>query len=326
MSFEASSASPVAWHQHPWFRQWGGYVLAALGAFLFASKGIWIKLAYHYQTDASSLLTLRLALATPFFLLGGVVTWWRARRTSTLPPIAADPLLYLKAMGVGVLGYWVASYTDFASLETLSPQFERMILFTYPLFVILFGAALFGQALRVSALWTFAIAYAGLALVFVTDLRAHGSAIAVGALWCTVSSLAFAMYLLLAKPMIRRLGPSMFTSFAMSGAAIATFVQFAFVHRLSDLHMSPALWSLGLGLAIGATVMPSYLTNFALSLISSQANAVISFINPVFTLALSALLLKEKITLADIAGTFLVIIGVGLYTVLDQRRSAGSKA
>ena len=324
MSFEATLPSaPTVWYRHPWFRQWGGYILAALGAFLFASKGIWIKLAYHYQTDASSLLTLRLALATPFFVLGGVLTWWRARAsgTSTVPAIGAEPLLYLKAMGVGVLGYWVASYTDFASLETLSPQFERMILFTYPLFVILFGAALFGQVLRVSALWTFAIAYAGLALVFVTDLRAHGSSIAVGALWCAVSSVAFAMYLLLAKPVIKRLGPSMFTSFAMTGAAIATFVQFAFVHRLSDFHMSPALWSLGFGLAIGATVMPSYLTNFALSLISSQANAVISFINPVFTLALSALLLKEKITMADIIGTLLVIIGVGLYTFLDQRRA-----
>ena len=325
MSFEAPAPqTPVIWYRHPWFRRWGGYVLAALGAFLFASKGIWIKLAYHYQTDASSLLTLRLALATPFFLLGGVLTWWRARgsNTSALPPVDREPRLYLKAMAVGVLGYWVASYTDFASLETLSPQFERMILFTYPLFVILFGAFVFGQALRVSALWTFAIAYAGLALVFVTDLKAQGSAIAVGAAWCTVSSVAFALYLLLAKPLIRRLGASMFTSFAMSGAAIVTFVQFAFVHRLSDFHMSPALWGLGLGLAIGATVMPSYLTNFALSLISSQANAVISFINPVFTLALAALLLKEKITVADIAGTVLVIVGVGLYTVLDQRQAS----
>ena len=109
-----------------------------------------------------------------------------------------------------------------------------------------------------------------------------------------VSSLAFAMYLLLAKPMIRRLGPSMFTSFAMIGAAIATFIQFALIHRLGDFHMSPALWGLGLGLAIGATVMPSYLTNFALSLISSQANAVISFINPVFTSGAQRLVAEGK--------------------------------
>lgn len=328
MSFDAPSAPPLAqiWYRHPWIVRWGGYVLAALGAFLFASKGIWIKFAYRYHTDASSLLTLRLALATPIFILGGLLTWWRAKRSGTaaFPAVGDHPWLYLRAMGVGALGYWVASYTDFASLETLSPQFERMILFTYPLFVIVFGAIFFAQSVRLSALWTFFIAYAGLAFVFVTDFRAHGAGIAVGAAWCTVSSITFALYLLLARPLIKRMGPSMFTSFAMTGAAIATFAQFFVVHRLSDFHMSPPLWALGLGLAIGATVLPSYLTNFALNLISSQANAVISFINPIFTLILSALLLKEHITVADIVGTILVIVGVGLYTFLDQR-AASSK-
>ncbi|MGZ3306829.1 MAG: EamA family transporter, partial [Asticcacaulis sp.] len=124
------------------------------------------------------------------------------------------------------------------------------------------------------------------------------------------------------RPLIRRLGPSMFTSFAMCGAAVATFVQFACVHRFSDLHIGPQLWALSIGLAIGATVLPSYLTNFALNRISSQANAVISFVNPVFTLIMSGLLLKERITVADIAGTFLVIAGVGLYTFIDQRGSS----
>ena len=184
MSSEASAQSePDAWYRHPWFRQWGGYILAALGAFMFASKGIWIKLAYQYHTDASSLLTLRLAPGDAILHHGcGLLTWWRARPRGRRPcrPSAPSPCCTWKAMGVGVLGYWLASYTDFEGLTTLSPQFERLILFTYPLFSSSCSARpFFGQALRVSALWTFTIAYAGLALVFVTDLRAHGSAIAI---------------------------------------------------------------------------------------------------------------------------------------------------
>ncbi len=300
---------------------WSGYLLAMGGAFLFASKGIWIKLAYQYGIDASSLIAIRLSLATPFFVVFGLLTWWRGRRNGTLdlPSVTRRPELYLKALGVGVLGYWLASYTDFESLRTLSPQFERLILFTYPLFVILFGALFFKQKVRVTALWAFAIAYAGLGFVFLTDLSADGTGIIGGALWCTVSSLAFAMYLLLAKPLIARLGASLFTSWAMSGAALATAIHFLLVHRISDIHMSPGLFNLSLGLAIGATVLPSYLTNFALSRISSQANAIISFINPVFTLAMSALILNQHISLADIIGTLLVLAGIGLYTWLDQR-------
>ncbi len=313
---------PATSSQNPtWLATWGGYILAALGAFLFASKGIWIKLAYGYHVDASALMALRLSLATPIFVVVGLLTFWRARAKGPmgLPSLTERPELYLKTLGVGMLGYWVASYTDFASLETLTPQFERLILFTYPLFVILFGAFFFKQPMRTGALWTFAIAYAGLGLVFVTDLTAHGSVIARGALWCTASSVSFALYLLLAKPLIARLGPSLFTTWAMSGAALATFVQFLIAHRFSDIHMTPPFFWLCVGLAIGATVAPSYLTNFALSRISSQANAIISFINPIFTLALSGLILREHITVADMIGTLLVLIGVGLYMWLDQR-------
>ncbi|MBW8732998.1 MAG: DMT family transporter [Asticcacaulis sp.] len=300
---------------------WSGYLLAMGGAFLFASKGIWIKLAYAYHVDASALMAIRLALATPVFVIFGLLTWWHRRRTGRddLPRLLDRPGLYLKALGVGVLGYWLAAYSDFASLETLSPQFERLILFTYPLFVILLGAAFFKHPLRPVALWAFAISYAGLGLVFLTDLHTHGSAIVVGALWCMTSSVAFASYLLLAKPMIARLGASFFTSWAMSGAALAMGVHFFLVHRLSDIHMSKDLLILCIGLAIGATVLPSYLTNFALGRISSQANAVISFINPVFTLIMSAVILRQVISVADVVGTCLVVAGVGLYTWLDKR-------
>ena len=305
----------------PWFVTWGGYMFAMGGAFLFASKGIWIKLAYNYQIDASGLMAIRLAFATPFFIVIGLLTWWRGRVKGTLdlPSVTTRPELYIKTLGVGVLGYWLASYTDFESLRTLTPQFERLILFTYPLFVILFGAFFFKQPLRAKALWAFVIAYAGLGFVFLTDIKADSSGVVRGTLWCMMSSLAFAMYLLLAKPLIKRLGPSLFTSWAMSGAAIATWTHFLIVHRLSDIHMSPQLMSLGIGLAIGATVLPNYLTNFALSRISSQANAVISFINPIFTLVMSALILGQHISFADIIGTLLVLVGVGLYTWLDQR-------
>lgn len=311
-----------------WFTTWGGYLMAAAGAFLFASKGIWIKFAYAYDIDASSLLAVRLLLATPFFVLGGVATWLRlkSRGIEGPPPIRTRPDLYLKTLAVGVLGYWFASYTDFESLTTLSPQFERLIIFTYPLFVIVFGALFFRQPMRTGALWTFAIAYAGIAFIFVTDLKSQGSAIVTGTVWCMVSSVSFALYLLLAKPLIARMGPSLFTSWAMSGAALATFAHFFAVHRLSDIHMSTPLFVLCLGLAIGATVAPSYLTNFALSRISSQANAVISFVNPVFTLGMSMLLLRQHVSGADIAGTLLVLAGVGLYTWLDQRAARAVQA
>jgi len=298
---------------------WLGYILAALGSFLFATKGIFIKLAYQYHIDASELLSLRLFFSTPFFVIFGLLTTYRQKKRHPEISHSLDPVLCLKAMAVGILGYWVSSYADFAGLETLSPQFERLIIFLYPLFVLILGALFFKNKLKAYGLWFFTISYFGLAIVFLHDLKAYGPSIIVGTLWCSTCSVTFALYLLLAKPLIGRLGPSLFTSFAMTGAAIATFIHFFIAHRLSDIHMSPPLLSLCIGLAIGATVLPSYLTNFALSKISSQANAIISFINPIITLILSGLFLHSNLTLADYLGTLLVVLGVGLYSYFDQK-------
>ncbi|OYW81956.1 MAG: hypothetical protein B7Z26_04230, partial [Asticcacaulis sp. 32-58-5] len=87
---------------------WGGYGLALLGSFLFATKGIYIKLAYDYNVDATTLLALRLLMATPFFLIVGLITWWTHRAT-----INISRKTYMHAVVVGILGYWFASYTDF---------------------------------------------------------------------------------------------------------------------------------------------------------------------------------------------------------------------
>lgn len=296
-----------------------GYVLAASGAILFASKGVIIKIAYAEGLDALTLLALRMLLSAPVFL---AVAVWSARRH---PPAAARPLglrAVAGALGAGLIGYWYASYADFRGLETLSPQFERLILFTYPLFVVLFGAAFFRQPVRAHALAAFAISYLGLALVFVTDFAEEGSAIAVGTAWVLSSAIAFALYQLIAKPMVVAMGPALFSALGMGGATLGVLVHFALTHPLGALAVSPDGLKAAVAVAVLATILPTYLMNAALTMISAAANATIGTLSPVFTLMLAAVVLGEAITPSDLAGTALVLAGVGLFTVLDRRRAA----
>jgi len=298
-----------------------GYILAGLGAFLFATKGVLIKLAYGYDTDATTLMLIRLSMAAPFYLLFGILTFTNyAPESIREKPFNKDHLLiYLQSAFVGILGYWCASFADFMGLKTLSPQFERLILFTYPAFVILLGAAFFKMPFKPIAMLAFAISYFGLAIVFVTDFKSEGKGILIGTSWCLVSSVSFALYLILARPLITKLGPSLFTSISMIAAALAALLHYIIVHPQSHFQFNGHVLSLGFALAIGATVLPTYLTSNALMRISSQANAVIGFINPIITLILAALVLSEKVTISDIVGTIMVLSGVSLYTYLDQK-------
>ena len=281
---------------------------------LFASKGILIKLAFAEGVDTLTLLALRMGLSVPVYVTVGFLAY--ARERQRVVPMPA----YAKALLIGVIGYWFSSYADFKGLETLTPQFERLILFTYPLFVLLIGAALFHMPLRWKPLAAFGLAYLGLAVVFLADFEAGGGDIVVGALWVLGAAITFALYQLLAGGSIAVMGAPLFTSVAMTGAAVVILVLFLLTHPLSALLVSERAFALAVALAIGATILPSFLMSAALSRISAAANSTIGTLSPVVTLFLAVLILDEPLRAVDLLGTALVVGGVGLFTVVDRRR------
>lgn len=294
-----------------------GYAFAAMGAVLFSTKAIIIKLAYADGINAETLLALRMLLSLPFYAAIGFASVADRRRTGrSLPPRKA----VIQAALVGLLGYWFASYTDFLGLVYISAQFERLILFTYPAFVVVLGALFFAQPIRARTLIGIAISYAGLALIFATKSTDGGSDVTLGAALVLSAAFAFALYQLLAKRLIGTIGPRLFTCIAMSGAAAAALLQFALTQPLQSIIVSPHMLFYGILLAIGATVLPSFLLNAALQRISAQANATIGTLSPVVTILLAVIILGEHFSLIDALGTALVIVGVGWFTLTDRKR------
>ena len=296
---------------------WIGYLWAALGAALFSTKAIIIKLAYAEAINTETLLALRMALSVPIYaVIGAIAVRERLARGEALP----NRGLAVRAGAVGLLGYWIASYTDFLGLIYISAQFERLILFTYPAFVVIFGALFFGQPMRARTVIGILISYSGLVLIFATKLTVLGTDVAKGAGLVLVAAVTFALYQLFARGLIAQAGPRLFTCIAMSAAGAAALLQFALTQPLGSLLVGPKLLGYGLMLAIGATVLPSFLLNAALHRITAQANATIGTLSPVVTILLAVAILGESITWIDAAGTALVLAGVGWFTVGDRRR------
>ncbi len=249
-----------------------------------------------------------------YFVIGALALFERRRRELSVPA----PGQWLSAVLIGLLGYWFASYSDFLGLKYISAQFERLILFTYPLFVVLLGAAFFRQPASRRVLTALVISYSGLALIFGDNFSLQGQNVAIGAGLVFASSIAFAVYQLLAKQAIAGMGPRLFTCIAMSGAAFGAFVQFFAGHSAGVLEVTGKPLAYAVLIAIGATVIPSFFLNAALHRISAQANSAIGTISPIVTILLSALILGEPLTLLGVAGALLVIAGIGWFTVSGQ--------
>ncbi|MCB1970511.1 MAG: DMT family transporter [Geminicoccaceae bacterium] len=285
-----------------------GIAAAIVGAALFSTKPVFIKLAYaDGSIDAITLLALRLAMALPFYIVIGVHAWHRAPTPS--------PRLVIAIMANGLLGYFVASLLDFMALEEITAQLERLVLFTYPIFVVILGAMFFGQPLRRMALPAIAIAYAGLALVFIGNMQHDGNRdIVTGTLLVLAGAFSFALFQLFGRRLVGAVGAALYTSLAMSSAAVGLCSYFLLEHPLAALAAPAPILLIAFLIAIFATVIPSYMINFALGRIGADGTAVVGNAGPLFTIAMSALILGEPFGPLEAAGATLVIAGMVMFS------------
>lgn len=299
-----------------------GYALAAFGALLFSMKGIFIKLAYGTGTapavDAITLLALRMAFALPVYVAIGSLAWIERQRAGQSLPTLWQ---VISALFVGVLGYYVASYLDFEGLVYLTAQLERLILFTYPFFVMLLGAMFFGGRITPWGAGSLILAYGGISMIFVEGATATGENAAYGALLVLGSALCFAFYQHLAKPLITRIGSRIFTCLAMGGACLAVLGHYGVDRSLMELFDIPArIVGLCLLIAVFSTLLPSFMLNAALDRVGPEAVSVLGTISPAATIVMAIFVLGEPFTIADALGTALVMAGVGLFTWRDSRK------
>jgi drug/metabolite transporter (DMT)-like permease len=292
-----------------------GFALVAMGAALFSTKAIFIKLAYVENPDAPQLLAWRMIFALPFFLAVGLYALRQRRAAGISLPRWS---IVWGAMLNGLIGYYIASLFDFIGLVYITAQLERLVLFTYPIFVMALGWMFFGGRITKEGLAGAALTYLGLAIVFETGVTSTGWPTVIGVSFVLGAALAFAVYQLLAKRFIAAMGSMLFTAVAMSSASAASIIHF-FVVRGGAIHISLAYLGLAAGTAFFATVLPSFLMNAGLARIGPQSTAMISTLSPLVTIYLAVVFLGEVFTLADAIGTVLIIGGVGLYTWFDMR-------
>lgn len=289
--------------------RFGGVLLVLLGAFGFSAKAILIKLAYGVdgQVDAITLMALRMLFSLPFFL---AVALWHGKKSANVPLSKKQWL----ALGVlGLMGYYIASYLDFIGLHYISAGLERVILFLYPTFVVVFSALVHKRKITARVGLALSLSYAGMVLVFVEHLSTESTHIWLGSALILGSAVVFACFTMGSGVMTPRIGSARFTAYTMTVACIATLVHFAVRHGLALDGLPVNVYGLAALMAIFSTVLPAFFMNAGIRRIGASSASIISTIGPIMTLALAFLVLDEAVSYWHISGTLLVLAGV--YTV-----------
>lgn len=282
-----------------------GLLLAATGAVLFSAKAILAKFQYRYDIDALDVLALRMLLSLPLFVALGV---HESRRATRAPMTRRDLGLIVV---LGVLGYYLSSLFDFWGLEYVPVSLERLILFLNPTFVLLIGVFAFKRRVARREWIALAVSYAGVALVFVENLRVQGDHILLGSGLVLLAALSYALYLAMSGQLITRIGSLRLVAYAMCVSTAATVIHFLVVR--DPMHLlqlpTPVYW-LALVNAVFCTFLPVTFTMGAVARLGAGTAAQLSVLGPVSLVFLGAWLLGERITAIQLIGTAVVLGGV----------------
>lgn len=284
---------------------WIGSLFAALAALGFAAKAILIKKAYQIApVDSTTVLALRVLVSLPAFLL--MAFFSKGDKLSTRD--------WLILVWLGANGYYLASFFDFWGLEFITAALERIILFTYPGIVLLLNALIFRRKVRRSELGALALSWLGIGFVFWHDLGASTQPgnVTKGAILVFLSAITYAIYLVGSARVINRIGSLRLTGIVVSVAAGFITAHFLLTHPISDLQQPREIYGVALALAVFSTVLPIFLTSEALKRIGANRMSIVGSIGPIITIWLGYWFLGEPITAIQLAGTALVLAGVGL--------------
>ena len=295
------------------------YLIAALtvlvGAIFFSTKAIFVKLAYQYPIDSVSLLTLRMAFSFPLFLLVG---FW-ATRKKAMQTYTMTRQDWGYTIALGLFGYYVASLLDFLGLQFISASFERIILYLYPTLVLLISFLFFKTKIKSIHVIALLLTYVGVGIAFFENLQiAVEDDILKGSLLVFGAAVAYAIYLVGSGRLLPNIGTFRYNSISMSAASLGIFAHNGLVNGWDLLNFPTPVYWIALGMALVATVIPSFLIAEGIRVIGSTNASIIGSVGPIATIALAYIFLGERLGWLQWVGTLFVIAGVVLITL--QRR------
>lgn len=284
-----------------------GLALALAGAIAFSGKAIIVKLAYRYGVDAVTVIMYRMLFALPIF---AVMAWWSSRGR---PPLSGRD--WAGVLGLGVTGYYLASFLDFLGLQYVTASLERLILYLNPTLVLLLGWLLHRKPWTRPQVAGMAISYAGVVLVFGVEARLEGSNVALGALLVFASAASYAVYLVYSGQMVKRLGSLRLVGLATSVACVCCILQFLVLRPVSSaLDVAPQVIWLSVLNAVLCTAVPVLLVMMAIERVGASITSQTGMVGPLSTILLGVWLLGEPFTVWVAAGTVLVIAGIFVFT------------
>lgn len=260
--------------------QRGGLFFGLLSALGFSSLGLFAKLIYAEGFSVPQSLAWRFSVAALLLWLF-VFPSGRHRYPGRV---------WRSVAMLAVLGFSPQAGLYFLTVRFLDPGMASLLLYLYPAFVILIVFLLFGQKPRPRQLVALGLAMVGCVFTLWQSSRYPLAGIVFGLLL----AITYAAYLSVAEKVLKGIDPVFSTALIMTGAA-ASYWLITLLHGSQQLPGSLTAFFGIAGIAVVATMLPIIALFAAIERIGTANAALVSSVEPLFTIGLSAALLGERL-------------------------------
>jgi drug/metabolite transporter (DMT)-like permease len=295
-----------------------GLLMVAVGAMLFASKGLFAKALYARDVSSDTVVAIRALVAVPFFW---AFAFAREGRTA-LQPTSRRGLW--AAVSAGLLCYYLGALLNFKALTLIDASIERVLLFSYPAFVVVASAALERRRPSQAVVLAIVLTWLGIFLSVGGFDRGELHANVEGAALAILSGLTYGAYFMIGARYTRELGSARFTLYAMTASAAALAAHLTVTGGFAAAAAFDAdTWLLLVSIGVVAMVFPALLQAEGLRRAGAVRSAVVTTVGPPTTALLAWWLLGESLTGWQMLGMALILAGI---LVLDLARTRTSVA
>lgn len=273
-------------------------ILVILAAFFYSLEAILAKLAFSNNIDPLTLLTARFMIAAIFFWI-----YFLLIKCPTPKPTLKEIIKYLGL----ALTYGMTTILYFQSLVFLNASIAIMLLFTFPVFVIVGEEIFFGHPIMYKGKIAVLIILLGLSLL-VKVFNMEDNINVLGLFFGLGSAITYATFNLFSAHYLK-------FEKERTAAYMITIIAVAFLFIRSPLKILNAPWnSITIIIVVSLALFSSFLalTFYLIGIeqLGAVRTSIISSLEPLMTAILAFIFLGESFDFIQILGASLIISGV----------------
>jgi len=279
-----------------------GITFAFISTVCFALQGIVVKLAYAEHVSVIAVLFWRKVVYLPFFWIFALIT------------VERDKILIRKSdiifcLVAGAIGYFLVPRMSITALTLIDVGIERVIMFSFPIMVILINAIIERQFPSKKNILIFLMTEVGTFLLIGGMEKDILSQNLKGAEIVFAAAIIQAIFVIMTQSLMRRIGTVSFMLWAQTGASIAVIADLGINWVPSNLLVNPRGFIL-IAMVAALSFPTAFMFTEGVRRIGGSRVSLISSNAPMLTVIFSYLILGEILLPDQLLGAAIVVIAM----------------